>query len=101
MREFNSGATRDSDEGKNDYEAFLSFPVLKAYGDYMNKHRVQADGKLRDGDNWQKGFGDNHCSVCMKSLWRHFLDMWAIHRGYKRIDKIGRASCRERVSDYV
>lgn len=86
MREFNTGATRDSDEGKIDYEGFLSPEVLEVYGKYMNKHRIQADGKVRDSDNWMKGFGDNHCEVCIKSLWRHFMDMWFIHRGYKRTD---------------
>lgn len=86
IREFKTGATRDSDTGKYDYEGFLSFPVLQEFGKYMNKHRVQADGGLRDSDNWQKGFGDDHYKVCMKSAWRHFLDFWAIHRGYKRVD---------------
>ena len=88
MRHFNTGATRDSEDGKNDYEGFFSPLVIEAFGDYMNKHRIQADGQLRDSDNWQKGFGDNHCAVCMKSLWRHFIDFWAIHRGYKRTNKL-------------
>jgi len=86
MRTFDSGATRDTDVGKNDYEGFLSIPVIQEFGNYMNKHRIQADGNLRDSDNWQKGFGDKHFDVCMKSIWRHFLDFWAIHRGYKRFD---------------
>lgn len=86
IREFNTGATRDTDQGKPDYEGFLSFPVLEAFGKYMNEHRVQADGNLRDSDNWQKGFGENHQQVCMKSLWRHFMDLWAINRGIVRID---------------
>ena len=89
MRKFETGVTRDSNDGKSDYEGFLSFSVLEAYGKYMTKHRVQADGGLRDSDNWQKGFGPTvkeHCEVCLKSAWRHFLDFWAIHRGYERID---------------
>lgn len=81
MREFEGGATRDDDETKPDFEAFLSPLVIKAYGDYMHRHRKQADGSVRAGDNWQKGFGPNHYSVCMSSLWRHFLDLWLIHRG--------------------
>ena len=88
MRQFDTGATRNTDAGKNDYDGFLSIPVIQEYGNYMNKHRKQADGKLRDSDNWQKGFGDKHFDVCMKSSWRHFLDFWAIHRGYKRFDSI-------------
>jgi hypothetical protein len=85
MRQFKSGATRDSNDGKNDYEGFYSPLVIEAYGDYMNKHRKQADGKLRDSDNWQKGIPLN---AYIKSTWRHFLDLWFLHRGYKRIDKV-------------
>lgn len=78
MRKFSTGATRNSDDAKLDYEGFLSPLVLKRYAEYLNKHRVQADGKLRDSDNWQKGIP---LTVYMKSLWRHFIDMWSIHRG--------------------
>lgn len=85
MREFNTGATRDSDDGKNDYEGFLSPLVIEAYGNYMTIHRKQADGKLRDSDNWQKGIPKD---AYIKSLWRHFLDFWFLHRGHKRYDKI-------------
>ena len=84
MRNFDTGATRDSETGKNDYEGFYSPLVIEAFGNYMNKHRIQADGKLRDSDNWQKGIPKD---AYMKSLWRHFLDAWFIHRGYKRTDK--------------
>ena len=83
VRKFKSGATRDTNEGKSDYEGFLSPLVLEAYGKYMHKHRHQSDGSLRDSDNWQKGFGIYHYAVCMKSLWRHFLDLWFEHRGLK------------------
>ena len=82
MRQFNTGATRDSEEGKYDFEGFLSPIVIEAYAKYMHKHRKQADGNLRDSDNWQKGFGDKHFDVCIKSLWRHFVDLWFLHRGY-------------------
>lgn len=87
MRNFKSGATRNSNEGKYDYEGFLSPIVIEAYGKYMHGHRKQADGKIRDSDNWQKHFGENHFAVCIKSLWRHIIDLWFLHRGYKRIDK--------------
>jgi len=83
MREFKTGATRDDDSYKNDYEGFLSPLFLEAFGNYMTKHRKQADGKLRDSDNWQKGIP---LSAYIKSLWRHFLDLWFLHRGYKRFD---------------
>ena len=84
MREFTTGATRDDDDTKNDYEGFLSPLVIEAFGNYMTKHRKQADGTLRDSDNWQKGYGegDEHYNVCMKSMWRHFLAVWKWHRGW-------------------
>ena len=85
MRQFDTGATRNTDTGKNDYEGFYHPLIIEAYGNYMNKHRIQADGKLRDSDNWQKGIPK---SAYMKSLWRHFLDLWFMHRGYKRYDDI-------------
>lgn len=86
IRQFNTGATRDSEEGKYDFEGFLSPIVIEAYAKYMHKHRKQSDGSLRDSDNWQKGFGDKHFDVCIKSLWRHFVDLWFLHRGYIRKD---------------
>jgi len=93
IRQFNTGATRDSEQGKNDYEGFLSPLVIEEFGNYMTKHRKQSDGSLRDSDNWQKGFGDNHFDVCIKSLWRHFLDLWKEHRGYKSRETIDDAIC--------
>jgi len=84
MRTFDTGATRDIDVDKNDYEGFLSPLVIECFGDYMTLHRKQADGSLRDSDNWQKGIP---LSVYIKSMWRHFLDVWFIHRGHKRFDK--------------
>ena len=77
MRKFQTGATRDNDENKPDYEGFLSPLVIVRYGHYMTKHRKQADGKLRDSDNWQKGIP---IAQYMKSKFRHFVDTWLWHR---------------------
>ena len=79
MRQFETGATRDSEEGKLDYEGFLNPLVLQRYAEYMHGHRIQADGGMRDSDNWQKGIPK---TAYMKSLWRHFMDLWLHHRGY-------------------
>lgn len=79
MRTFETGATRSSDVGKHDFEGYLSPLVLEAFAEYMTSHRIQADGKTRDSDNWQKGMG---LRVAMKSAWRHFFDWWKCHRGY-------------------
>lgn len=84
IRTFATGATRDTDDGKYDYEGFLSPAVLVRFGEYMHKHRTQADGNLRDSDNWQKGITRE---AYIKSGWRHFMDWWLHHRGISRLTK--------------
>jgi hypothetical protein len=83
MRNFNSGATRDTDTDKIDPEAYFSPQVLRAYCEYMKVHQVQSDGQVRAGDNWQKGIPRD---AYMKSLWRHFLDLWTMHRNEDALD---------------
>ena len=82
MRKFDTGATRDDEKTKPNFAGFLSPLVIQRYGAYMNKHRLQADGNLRDSDNWKKGFGPNNARVCLESLWRHMLDTWLHLEGY-------------------
>jgi hypothetical protein len=84
VREFETGATRDLDISKIDYEACLSPIVLEAFGEYMLSCSVQADGSKRPGDNWQLGITFNSY---IKSLLRHVWDLWKLHRGYPTIDK--------------
>lgn len=79
MRLFKTGSTRDSEDNKLDYEGFFSPIVIQACAEYMHKHRTQADGQLRASDNWQKGMPKD---VYMKSLSRHYMDLWLHHRGY-------------------
>lgn len=74
---FPTGATRDSDLGKLDYEGFLSPTCLERYAQYMDKHRNMPDGSRRESDNWQLGMPEERC---MKSLWRHFMQVWKAHR---------------------
>ena len=93
IRTFNTGATRDTDKGKLDFEGFLSPLVLERYAQYMDKTRLQSDGNYRDSDNWQKGFGEDHFGVCMKSAWRHFIDLWKEHRKIPSKDGIDAAIC--------
>ena len=90
MRNFDTGATRNTDEGKFDYEGFFSPIVLERYAEYMNKHRKQSDGNLRDSDNWQKGIPK---SAYMKSGYRHFFDWWKEHRGIPTKDGLIEALC--------
>ena len=90
MRNFKSGATRNDNEGKYDYEGFISPLVFERFGEYMHKHRKQADGKLRDSDNWQKGIPKD---AYIKSALRHFLDWWKEHRNIKSQDGLEEAIC--------
>lgn len=90
VRKFETGATRDTDEGKHDLEAFLSPRVLEEYGKFMHKNRFQKDGSLRDGDNWTKGIPK---PVYMKSLVRHVFDVWLQHRGHKGKEPLKMALC--------
>lgn len=93
MRQFTSGATRNTDEGKLDFEGFNSPLVMERYAQYMEKHRVQADGTRRGSDNWQGLFGQDHFNICMKSAFRHFFDWWKQHRGYKGQDDLEESIC--------
>lgn len=72
MRTFDGGATRHSADGKLSYHRFLSPRVLRSYAQWMDSHRFQADGSLRDPDNWKRGMPKE---VYFDSLVRHV--MWA------------------------
>ena len=78
MRKFDTGATRDTDEGKYVYGGFLSPLVLERFSTYMHEHRVQADGGLRAADNWKKGMP---LDAYFQSTFRHFMDWWFHHDG--------------------
>ena len=90
VRQFETGATRDQDADKYDYEGFFSPLVMDRFAQYMHKHRQQVDGKLRDSDNWQKGIP---LSAYMKSGYRHFFDWWKQHRGWPGQDTLEDSLC--------
>lgn len=90
MRKFNTGATRNIDNDKLDYEGFLHPLVLEAFAKYMHENRIQADGTIRTSDNWQKGIP---LDAYMKSGWRHFMDWWMEHRGHKSREGKIKALC--------
>lgn len=90
MRKFETGATRNVDNNKLDFEGFLSPLALEQFAKYMHTNRLQADGNLRDSDNWQKGIPlDSY----MKSLWRHFFSIWKNHRGIHDDEDIVTSLC--------
>ena len=77
MATFSTGATRTDDADKLDYEGFLSPLVLRRYAQYLHYHRKMDDGSMRESDNWQKGIP---LANYMKSMWRHLMDIWTVHR---------------------
>ena len=78
-REFDTGASRNSADGKLEYDGFNSAPVDLYYAKYMHKHRFLEDGTMRSSDNWQKGFP---IEVIQKSLGRHYKDYHLTTTGY-------------------
>lgn len=79
VERFTSGATRNDDSTKFDYEGFLNPEALHVFAAYMHLHRFQRDGSVRDSDNWQKGIPLRRY---VKSLVRHVVDLWRMERGY-------------------
>jgi len=78
-RKFETGATRDIDQSKLDYEGFLSPVVLQRYAQYMHKNRFrEGSTELRASDNWQLGIP---IEAYVKSLQRHNMDVWLWHDG--------------------
>ena len=76
-RKFDTGATRDDETGKYDYEGAIDPAVLHAFAGYMHEHRYMPDGTIRSADNWQKGIPSESY---MSSLVRHVMDLWRLHR---------------------
>jgi hypothetical protein len=85
IRQFATGATRDTAADKLDYEGFECPRVMRTYAEYMHENRKQSDGTMRDSDNWQKGIP---LDAYMKSLFRHFMEVWETHRGIRDGDII-------------
>lgn len=90
IRKFTTGANRDTDNNKLDYEGFFSPIVMECFAEYMNKCRKLKDGTTRESDNWQKGIP---LDVYMKSMYRHFMDVWMEHRGYASREGIIEGLC--------
>lgn len=92
MRKFETGATRSPDVGRYDPEGFFSPLVFERFCEYMNSHRKQVDGSIRESDNWQKGLP---LATYMKGMWRHFLHLWKRHRGFKVNDPLAGENTEE------
>jgi hypothetical protein len=92
MNTFETGATRSEDVVRDDPDGYLSPLFLEMYFKYMTKNRVQADGKVRDSDNWQRGIP---LTRYLKGLWRHFFHLWQRHRGYEVTDDLAADNIEE------
>lgn len=86
IRTFGTGATRDTVEGKLDYVKALCPLVLRRYVQYLDKHRLQPDGSMRDFDNWKQGIPRE---VYHSSKGRHFFADWLLEEGYAVSDNHG------------
>ena len=79
IRKFDTGATRDTSDGKLEPWGFGSALVEKAFAEYMHENRLQSDGSLRDSNNWTKGIPLN---VYYHSLSRHILDLRLLYEEF-------------------
>lgn len=79
VRQFATGAIRDTSEGKYEPWGFTSALVTKRFCAYMHQNRTQSDGNLRDSDNWKLGITQK---VYKDSLSRHIEDLKLILEGF-------------------
>lgn len=81
IRKFDTGATRNDDTGALEPWGFTSALVEKKFSEYMDRHRMQADGELRASNNWTKGIPTE---AYWHSLSRHILDFRLLWEGFGR-----------------
>lgn len=78
MRQFGTGATRNV-ESDPDIHGFTSPLAIAMFARYMHENRTQADGTIRDSDNWKRGIPiDSY----IRSMRRHLQDLTLHHDGY-------------------
>lgn len=86
IRTFDTGATRDTVTGKLSYVKALSPIVLQRYVQYLDAHRKQPDGSMREFDNWKKGIPEE---AYLDGLGRHHIAAWLLAQGYSAEDNHG------------
>lgn len=80
VREFATGATRSPNADKLEYSRFFDSRVMKRLAEYMNRHRTQSNGAIREPDNWKAGIP---LASYTESLHRHYQDVWLWSQGYE------------------
>jgi len=86
-RQFETGATRDTDDQKLDYEGFISPLEDRRVAEYMHTKRLSNIPKgqtIRSSDNWQKGIPKE---TYAKSLIRHVKEFHLIYDGFDAFDE--------------
>jgi len=76
-RVFESGASRNSEEGKLQKDRFLNPRVIHEYSKFMHNNRKTDSGLVREGDNWQAGIP---IPALLGSMTRHTEDV-KLHLG--------------------
>lgn len=85
MRQFETGATRNVETDPDIY-GFTSPLALGLFAEYMHTNRLQADGTMRDSDNWKRGIPlDSY----IRSMRRHLQDLTLHHDGYPEMAREG------------
>lgn len=98
VRKFESGAIRDSNEDKLDFESTFDPLTMESFAKFIHKHNKLPDGSMRPEDNWQKGIPKKEY---MKSLFRHFMQAWKIHRGHKAFDNHGEVTMEDALNGII
>jgi len=78
-RTFETGANRNSSDGKYQYSKFINPLNEYSFAKYMHGKRQLADGTLRDGDNWTHGIDQESL---IDSLTRHVKEVELLHLGF-------------------
>jgi len=86
IRKFDTGATRDTLEGKLNFVKTLSPLVMERYVQYIGEHRLQSDGSIRNWDNWKNGIPQE---VYLEGEDRHHRAVWKLVQGFPAFDNHG------------
>lgn len=92
IHQFESGATRSVETDRPCYRKALSPIVLQYYVAYINKHRKQADGSMRDWDNWKSGIPKDRS---LEGLGRHDMSVWLLMQGFPAYDNNGPVTLKD------
>lgn len=89
MTQYESGATRSSNEGRPNYMGYIGWKAIRRFGDYMLRHEVQADGTRRKAGNWKLGMSIQRY---LESFGRHMVD-WGLLEENPETALLGKLGC--------